>query len=249
MKLLNKVAIVTGGAMGVGKSICLGFAEEGADIVVADIKEEEDELLPGTIYQTAQEVEALGRRALAARCDVTSEDDVKRMVESILGELGRIDILVNNAAIIYYNKAIDTSLEQWERLMSVNLRGTFLCIKHVLPHMIKQGSGSIINISSRVATRSTRGVAYAATKAAIDRFTWGLAEEVGKYNIAVNALKPRRPVLTETNKLANPNADWSQWDPPERMVKAAIFLAAQDAGGVTGVVAQEDQIRAWHGLS
>ena len=250
MKLANKVAIVTGGSRGIGKAICLGFADEGADIAVAARSEVEDQSLPGTIYQTAKEIECLGRRALAIRCNITREEEVERMVKSTLEGLGRIDILVNNAAVAHFKPFVETPTDLLEQVVKLNIIGMLICTKCVLPHMIKQGGGSIINISSRVAQRSGRGGAvYAATKAAVDRFTWGLAEEVGKYNIAVNALKPRGPVLTDSNKLANPDADFSQWDPPEAMVKAAVFLAAQDAGGVTGVAALEDQIRAWHGLT
>src|SRR4030042_6782627 len=242
MKLAGKVAIVTGSSRGIGKEMALAFAREGADVVVAARSEKEtDERLPGTICQTAKEIQALGRRALPIKCDITREKDVEAMVKKALDDLGKVDILVNNAGLGYFATVMETPVEEFDTVINVNLRGAILCIKYVLPLMVKQRSGSIINISSRVAYRTGRGgVTYAATKAAIDRFSWGLAEEVGKYNIAVNCLKPRGPVLTESNVLNNPDVDSSGWDSPAMMVKAAIFLAAQDANGVTGVVAHDE---------
>lgn len=251
MKLAGKVAIVTGSSRGIGKEMALGFAREGADVVVAARSEKvTDERLPGTIHQTAKEIQAIGRRALPVKCDITKEKDVEEMVRKTVEEMGKIDILVNNAGLGYFATVMETPIEGFDTVINVNLRGVLLCIKYVLPHMAKQRSGSIINISSRVAYRTGRGgVTYAATKAAIDRFSWGLAEEVGKYNIAVNCLKPRVPVLTESNVLNNPDVDSSGWDSPGMMVKAAIFLAAQDASGVTGIVAHDEQIIRWHGLT
>jgi len=251
MKLSNKVAIVTGSSRGLGKAIAIGFAGEGASVVIAARTEVEGPM-PGTIYKTAEEIEALGQRAIAVRCDVTSEESVNNMVQKALAQFGHIDILVNNAGIAYYPPVVETPLKRWELVIRVNLIGAFLCTKAVLPKMVEQRRGSIINITSVSATErgpSVTGVAYGVSKAGLERFTWGLATEVGKYNIAVNALKPKGVVDTEGMRFMLPDEDRSQWVSPDMMVKAAIFLAAQDATGVTGTVAFDEEICVWHGLT
>ena len=250
MKLDGKVAIVTGSSRGIGKAIALGFAEEGADVVVAARTEVEREEMPGTIYRTAEEIQALGRRALPIKCDVTSEQSVNDLVRKTLEQFGRIDVLVNNAGIAYYFPVAETPLKRWELVLRVNLIGAFLCARAVLPAMIERRAGSIINITSRAGERrpSPTGVAYAVAKAGLDRFTWGLAVEVGRHNIAVNALKPIEIVSTEGMRFWLADTDKSKWRSPEMMVKAAIFLAAQDAGSTTGVVAYDEELCICHGL-
>jgi len=252
MKLSNKVAIVTGSSRGLGRAIAVGFAREGASIIVAARTEKDREDMPGTIYKTAEEIISLGGKALPVKCNVADEVSVNNMVQKAWEEFGHIDILVNNAGIAYYPPILETPLNRWELVIRVNLIGTFLCTKAVLPYMVEQRQGSIINISSISATErgpSITGVAYGVSKAGIERFTWGLAAEVGKYNIAVNALKPSGVVNTEGMRFMLPDADTTQWVPPDRMVRAAIFLAAQSASGVTGTVAFDEEICAWHGLT
>jgi citronellol/citronellal dehydrogenase len=254
MKLEGRVAVVTGASRGLGKAIAVGFAKEGADVVVAARTEVENDRLSGTIFKTAKEIRALGARALAVKCDVTDERDVNDMVKSALDEFGHIDILVNNAAVAFYYPVIETPLKRWELVLRVNVIGPFMCVKGVLPGMIEQKRGSIINLSSPAATargggKVSTGVAYGTSKAALERFTWGLSAEVGQYNIAVNALKPDGIVDTEGMRFWLKDADKSQWQSPERMVKCAIFLARQDAKGVTGCVATDAELCAWHGLS
>ena len=252
MKLTDKVAIVTGSTRGIGKAIAIGFAKEEASVVIAARSEIANEKMPGTIYKTAEEIQALGGNALPIKCNVADEESVNDMVQKALERFGHIDILVNNAGIAYYPPVLETPVKRWELVIRVNLIGTFLCTKAVLPKMVEQRHGSIINISSVSATDrgpSITGVAYGVSKAGIERFTWGLATEVGKYNIAVNALKPSGVVNTEGMRFMLPDADKSQWVSPDRMVKAAIFLAVQDATGVTGVVAYDEEICAWHGLT
>jgi citronellol/citronellal dehydrogenase len=250
MRLEDKVAIVTGSSRGIGKAIAKGFAAEGAHIVVAARTEVEDAKRPGTIYSTAAEIKALGRRALAVKCDVTSEQSVNDMVQKVVWEFGHIDILVNNAGVVYTSPVLETSLKRWELILRVNSISAFICVKAVLPKMIEQNRGSIINISSVDATLrgpSPTGIAYGVAKAGLERFTWGLAVEVGKHNIAVNALKPRGAVDTEGIRSVVPKVEL-QLDSPENMVKAAIFLATQDATGTTGVVATDEELCTWHGL-
>jgi citronellol/citronellal dehydrogenase len=241
MKLEGKVAIVTGASRGIGKAIALGLAQEGADVVIASRTEHSGQhFLPGSIEETAQEVQALGRRALPLRADISDEESVADVVRRTLDAFGRIDILVNNAAVAHYASVAEMPPKKWDLVIRVNLRGTFLCSQAVLPSMMKQHRGSIVNISSRGAdfnVTAYTGVAYAAAKAAIERFTNALAEEVLPYNIAVNALKPRGAVSTEGMRWWNPKADYSRWDKPEDfMVKAALFLAGQDSAGITGQV-------------
>ena len=254
MKLDGKVAIVTGASRGIGKAIALGYAREGAAVVVAARTEvEKDKNLPGTITRTAQEIEELGGKALPVRCDVTDEASVAAMVEKCLTAFGRIDILVNNAGVAFHYPIVDTPLKRWEIVIRVNLTGAFLCTKAVLPGMIGQRQGSIINLSSLAADeRDTgtvpTGVAYAAAKAGLDRFTWGLAAEVGRFNIAVNGLKPKLPVDTEGMRYWAREEERTGWVPPDKMVRCAIFLAAQDASGVTGTVATDEELSLWHGL-
>lgn len=253
MKLESKVAIVTGSSRGLGKAIAIGLATEGAEVVVAARTEVENPQLPGTIYKTAEEIQALGRRALPIKCDVTNEQSVNDMVQKALSEFGHVDILVNNAGVAFYYPIIETPLKRWELVLKVNLIGAFLCSKAVLPKMIEQRSGSIINISSLAADEKvlgtvSTGVAYAVAKAGLDRFTWGLAEEVGQYNIAVNAVKPHGVVDTEGMRFWMSDADKSQWESPERMVRCAVFLASQNANGVTGTVATDEELCTWHGL-
>jgi citronellol/citronellal dehydrogenase len=175
------------------------------------------------------------------------------MIEKTLDKFGHIDVLVNNAGVAFYRPVLETPLKRWELVIRVNLTGAFLCSKAVLPQMIKQNGGSIINISSLAANERDEGtvntgLAYAVSKAGLDRFTWGLATEVGKHNIAVNTLKPYAVVDTEGMRFWQPNANKSLWQSPDMMVKAAIFLAAQDSRGVTGVVATDREICTWHGL-
>jgi citronellol/citronellal dehydrogenase len=236
MKLEGKVAIVTGASRGIGKAIAIALAKEGANVVVAARTEQEGGRLPGTIHKTADEIRALGRRALAIRTDVTKEESVEELATRTVQEFGAIDILVNNAGINFAAKVLDIPIKRWDLVIAVNLRGTFLCTKAVLPTMVKRRSGNIINLSSVVGTRMIMfDVAYGVAKAAIERFTRGLAEELKEYNIAVNALCPS---LTDTEGFGQwmPGVDRSGWQRPEMWGRYAVFLASQDASSLTGKV-------------
>lgn len=253
MKLSGKVAIVTGGSRGIGKAIALGFAAEGASVVIAARTETDNEKYPGTIYKTAEAITATGGQALPVKCDVTDEQSVSDMVRKTVEKFGQIDILVNNAGIAYPFPIIETPLKRLELILKVNLIGAFLCSQAVLPEMIGRKSGSIINISSRAADErvfqtADTGVIYAVSKAGLDRFTYGLAAEVAKYNIAVNAVKPEKVVDTEGMRTQAADPDKIDWQSPQKMVKCAVFLAAQDARGVTGTVTTDQELTVWHGL-
>jgi citronellol/citronellal dehydrogenase len=221
--------------------------------VIAARTEKDNSKLPGTIYSTEEEIKASGAEAIAVKCDVTDEESVHRMVDTALKTYDRVDILVNNAGVAFYYPLIDTPAKRWELVIRVNLFGAFLCSKEVLPYMMKQKSGSIVNISSLAADERDEGtvptgIAYASSKAALDRMTYGLASEVGKHNIAVNALKPHKVVDTDGMRLWQPDADRSHWQSAEMMVKAVNLLAVQNSKGITGTVATDREICTWHGL-
>jgi citronellol/citronellal dehydrogenase len=252
MKLKSKVAVVTGASRGIGKAIAIGLAREGVDVAVVARTESESPKLPGTIYKTVEEIHSLGGNAIPIRCDITEEIAVGQMVNQVLNKWGRVDILVNNAAVAFYAPLVDMPIRRWDLVVAVNLRGTFLCTKAFLPKMMEQKSGSIINVSSMAASRKVinpEGAAYVVTKAAIERLTTALAAEVAKYNIAVNCIKPKWIVDTEGMRFRNPNADWERWDSPDRMVAAAVFLAAQNVGGVTSLIATDEEICLWYNLT
>lgn len=250
----GKVAIVTGASRGIGKAIAIGLAKEGVKVVVAARSEvAPNEKLPGTIGETVAEIEKIGGEAIAVRCDVTSEESINAMVEETLAKYGRIDILVNNAAIDFPFPCVDMPLKRWDIVLRVNTTGPFLCAKAVIPTMRKQGGGSIVNLTSNAgAERGSGTVGYSAvygvSKAGVDRFTWALAAEEGKNNIAVNAVKPWGVVSTEGMRMWAKPEDQIGWKSPASMVACALFLAKQDASGVTGTVAFDDEYICWHGL-
>jgi NAD(P)-dependent dehydrogenase (short-subunit alcohol dehydrogenase family) len=223
-------------------------------VVAARSDKEKDERFPGSIHTTAREIEKIGRRALPVKCDITNEQSVSAMVDAALREFGTIDILINNAGVAFYYPVVDTPLKNWEIVLNVNLKGVFLCSKAVLPTMIEKKAGSIINIGSLAAEERDEGtvptgLAYGVAKAGVDRFTWGLATEVGRHNIAVNCLKPKKVVSTEGMRFWVPEDKREGWTTAEKMVRCAVFLAGQSAGSVTGCVATDEELCAWHGLT
>lgn len=184
--LEGKVAIVTGGRRGIGKAIALCFAEAGADVVVCDRIIEDGEL-----ESTAKEIQALGRRSVALRVDITVKSDVESMVEQTVKEFGTIDILVNNAAIIKRVPLFEVDEDDWDRVIDTDLKGYFLCCQAVAKRMIERKKGNIINMASVAALKglSKRG-AYNIAKAGVIMLTRGLAWDLGRYNIRVNAIAP-----------------------------------------------------------
>ncbi len=237
MTLHNRVAIVTGASRGIGKAIAIALASEGARVVAAARTRLNLPTIAGTIAATAEEISRQGGMALAIRSDVTHEQSVAQMVEKTLQEWGRIDILVNNAATNFPALFHEMPQKNWDKILDVNLRGTVLCTKAVLPAMMRQGSGHIINISS-VVTRELRhdpftGIAYDVSKAALNRLTLGLAEELKQYGIAVNAIMPDN---TDSDGWAylNPDIDRSGWDRPETWGLYAACVASRDPASFTG---------------
>jgi citronellol/citronellal dehydrogenase len=245
MSLDGKIAIVTGGSRGVGKAMALGLAKSGVVVVVAARTEIETPDLRGTIGKTVEEIRQAGGEALSVVCDVTDETGVGGMVSTVMDRFGRVDILVNNSGIAFPARTWEMPLKRWELVLKVNLTGAFLCARAVLPGMMERRAGSIINISSIQATQKgsvDTGLAYGVSKAGLERFTIGLAAEVEPFGIAVNCLKPRGAVDTEGMRYLHASADKTRWDPPDMMIKACVFLAAQGAGGITGLVATDEEI-------
>ena len=252
-QLDGKVAIITGASRGIGKAVAIKFAREGARIVIAARSVEPPKSgLSGTILQTFDEIKAFGGEALSVKTDVLMEEEVQAMAQTALDAWGTVDILVNNAAVAAPGPLAETTAKRWNLVLGVNVLGTFLCTKAVLPTMIKQRSGSVINTTSVAGARRTKeltGIAYGTAKAAIEHFTYAAAAELGEHNIAVNCYHPAQSVASE-GWVFNLPADYdkSQLAGPEKMVKAAIFLAQQDAKGVTGCVASDEELIQWHGL-
>ncbi len=239
MRLEGKVAIVTGGAAGIGQAYVEGFAKEGARLVVADIDARGARAL-------VKKLTAAGNEAISTTTDVSVQSDTESMVKQALTKFGRIDILVNNAAMFSRNPAVraptwELSLEEWEKLMKVNLTGVFLCCKAVLPHMIKQKKGKIINIASSLAFQGAAEFShYSASKGGVLTFTRALAREVGAYNINVNSLcpgftlsMPPETLNEARRKTEIPLRILKRPEYPQDLVGAAIFLASAESDFMT----------------
>jgi len=235
LRLAGKVAIVTGGARHIGAAYCRKLAEEGAAVVVADI-------LDGEV--TAEEIRVKGGKALALKVDVSKEEDTMRMAAETVKAFGRIDILVNNAAIfinIQRHPFYEISAEEWDKVSAVNIKGPFLCTKAVFPQMKEQKSGKIINISSSTAYWGTPNfLHYVASKAALIGMTRSLAREVGEYGICVNAIAPglvehegqtAPKALTELQLKAR---SIKRLQTPEDLMGTLVFLCSSDSEFMTG---------------
>ncbi len=237
--LEGKTAIVTGASRGIGRAAALALARAGARVVAAARTTRPLKAIDGTIEQTAEAIRGLGCDALAVKADISDEQSVADMISRTLEAFGSIDILVNNAATNQPASFQEMPQKTWDRIMEVNLRGTVLCTRAVLPEMLRSGLGHIINISSMVTQRLSHepftGIAYDVTKAAMNRFTEGLAHELKDAGIAVNALMPDN---TETDGWAflNPNADRAGWDRPEDWGRYVALLAACDPALHTGLL-------------
>jgi NAD(P)-dependent dehydrogenase (short-subunit alcohol dehydrogenase family) len=187
MRLKNQVAIITGAGAGLGKAVALRYAAEGAQVVVAEINADSG-------CATAQEIQDAGGEAIFVPTDVAEEGEVRAMVAATLERYGHIEILFNNAAIQMYGKDTrlhELSTEVWERTLAVNLRGHWLCAKYVIPHMLKQGRGCIINLASPTGLRGYEGLtAYSTSKGGIIALTRAMTADYSRYHIRVNAIVP-----------------------------------------------------------
>ncbi len=227
--LQGQVAVVTGASRGIGRAIAIELARLGADVVLAARSTEAaPSRVPGTIDETARQVRALGRRALPLPVDVISVEQVEAMVRRSLGEFGRLDILVNNAAYLYRSPFYKTPLERWDLVLNVNLRGPVICTQAFLPHMRERGGGRILNISSAAAVMLLPEiVSYSVSKSALETLTRGLADQLRENGIAVNALRIESAVATEGATFLNPEGDYSDWEKPEVVAACAGWIASR----------------------
>jgi len=241
MKLKDKVALITGGARGIGQAIAMAFAKEGADIVVADVNLE-------VAQKTATEIEALGRKSLALEMDVTDYAKVEEGLNKILDKFGKVDILVNNAGITKDNLILRMSQSEWDAVINVNLKGTFNCIKAVSRPMIKQRSGKIVSIASIIGLMGNAGQAnYAASKAGIIALTKTVAKELASRNVNANAVAPGFIQTDMTAKLPEDvKARMLEAIPlaklglPQDVANVCLFLASEEANYITGQVITVD---------
>lgn len=242
--LKGKVAIVTGGAGGIGRALALGLADAGADVIVASRRLEH-------LEPVAKEIKALGRKSLAVTVDVVQEKSVGNMVARVLEVFPRIDILVNAHGLAIRKPAESFPIDEWQQVMDINARGTFLCCQAVGREMVKQRSGKIVNLSS---VRGRYGLpagyaAYCASKGAVDTLTRTLACEWAKYNVLVNAVAPTI-VETELTRSALADPEYAKmmkaripigrWATPEDIVGPTLFFASKASDFVTGQIIYVD---------
>ena len=241
MLLKDKVALVTGAARGLGKAIALGLAREGARVVISDVN------LEGA-QRTAKEIESLGRQTLVFKTDVSKTKEVNEMVDKILDKLGRIDILINNAGITADALLIRMKEADWDRVIEINLKGAFNCLKAVAKPMLKARSGKVVNVASVIGLIGNVGQAnYAASKAGIIGLTKSSARELAPRGINVNAIAPGFIKTPMTERLAaaakeemRKRIPLGRFGAPEDVARVVLFLVSDSAGYVTGQVINVD---------
>jgi len=220
MKLQDKVALITGGGRGIGKAIALAYAREGAKLALCARTSSE-------VEETRREIQNLGRECEAWTCDVSLEEPVKQLVANVHGQFGAIDVLVNNAGVMTRPVPMtELDVKKWDYTIAVNLRGPFLAAQAVLPRMLKQKHGSIINVSSMIGRSGYANfTAYAASKWGLEGFTQTLAAEVRSSNIRVNSVDPGYIATKLTGYHGSK---------PESATAVFVYLASDEAKGVTG---------------
>jgi 3-oxoacyl-[acyl-carrier protein] reductase len=242
MELEGKVAIITGGTRGIGKAIVMDLASQGADIALnyrksADLAEE-----------LAEDIREIGQRALVVQADVSSFDDAQAMIQRVLDELGQVDILVNNAGMNWDGVVWKMTEEQWDRVISVDLKGTFNYTRAVAPVFREQGSGKIVNITSINGLRGKFGQTnYSAAKAGVIGFTKACARELGRYSVNVNAIAPGlietemvKEAPEKVRELALAEIVLGRLGLPEEVAYVVTFLCTEKARHITGQVIQVD---------
>lgn len=241
MRLRDKVAIVTGGGQGIGRSYALRFSEEGAKVVIADIAFD-------NAQKVADEIKTKGGETIAVHTDVSSQSSTEEMAKKTVEQFKKIDILVNNAAIYYgigMNRWDSWAPEDWDRMFAVNVKGSWLCIKASAPFMITQGKGKVINISSNTVNTGLEALLpYTCSKGATIALTRAMARALGRHNISVNCITPgytmseasiEMPGKVEgMDKLATRGRCFRRAQEPEDLVGTAVFLASEDSDFITG---------------
>jgi len=238
----DKIAVVTGSGQGIGREIALGLARRGATVIVADWN-------LATAEAVRHEIRAFGGSALVVEVDISDAAQVEAMVERVLDAYGRIDILINNAAIGHAKPFLEISLEEWNRVLAINLTGQFLCAQAVARAMVERGGGRIVNVASISGQRGGTGrAAYGAAKAGVILLTRVMAVELAARGIAVNAISPGP---TETDQVRQCHDDATRaayrerlpmrrYADPAEIAKAALFLASDEASFVSGHILNVD---------
>jgi len=243
MRLQFQAAIVTGAASGIALAVAQRFAAEGAAVMLADVSE-------GTGAEAVRQINAAGGRAQFALVDVSNAEQVKQLVERTLADFGDLHILFNGAGILSYGTVVETSEEAWQRIIAVNLTGTFLCSKAVLPHMMAKGRGAIVNVSSTTGSHDAcaHAAAYVSSKGGVTLLTRSMAIDFARYGIRVNAICPGPTDTPMLCKALTPEQldafaktyPMGRLGRPEELAGAALFLASEDASFVTGALLHVD---------
>ncbi|WP_312471492.1 glucose 1-dehydrogenase [Neobacillus sp.] len=244
MRLVGKTAIVTGGGSGIGRATAIRFAEEGANVVVADVDSNAGE-------ETLSLIEVLGGRAIFVKTDVSESGQMKNLIHVTTNTFGTLNIMFNNAGISNSEvRSVDLAEEEWDRVIDINLKGVFLGIKYAIPEIVKAGGGAIINTSSLLGLKGQKYMsAYNASKAGVVVLTQNAALEYGKYNIRVNAIAPgvidtkiidlwkqnerKWPIISRANALGRIGT-------PNEVANAVLFLASDEASFITGATLSVD---------
>ncbi|MCX6021596.1 MAG: SDR family NAD(P)-dependent oxidoreductase [Chloroflexi bacterium] len=251
MSLEGRVALITGASRGLGKAMALTLARAGADIVVAARTEEvANPQLPGTISQTADEVRALGRRALAVKCDIGNPDDIDNVLAKALAEFGKVDILIHNAAVRIMGPLADMPMRRWDLMQQANLRATVGLVKGVLPGMREQRWGHIITVSPKPDRMSARGagLAFGLSKVAQTLFILGASEELAGYGIAANALwveGPRDTPGTRSFRML----DREKTTTADLFADAALAIVSKDPSVRTGQALHDEEVLIAEGIT